>query len=107
MYNGCYTNEREIMQIEKLHKDIKDLMETNEDLSVFHSGGGCEHLAYKGWLINAEEENGDFDYDVTKINLNTFLTFGDYQDDINYFFYATLEEGMKLIDKYNMKGEQY
>ena len=62
------------MQTEKLHKDIKDLIETNKDLSVFHSGGGCEHLAYKGWLINAEEENGDFDYDVTKINLNTFLT---------------------------------
>tara|TARA_R110002050_G_scaffold192389_1_gene327327 strand:+ start:738 stop:1037 length:300 start_codon:yes stop_codon:yes gene_type:complete len=96
----------EVMQIQKLHKDIKDLMETNEDLSVFHSGGGCEHLAYKGWLIN-EEKNGDFDYDITKINLNTFLTFGDYQDDINYFFFATLEEGMKLIEKYNMKGEQY
>ena len=40
------------MQTEKLHKDIKDLIETNKDLSVFHSGGGCEHLAYKGWLIN-------------------------------------------------------
>ena len=80
------------MQTEKLHKDIKDLIETNKDLSVFHSGGGCEHLAYKGWLINAEEENGDFDYDVTKINLNTFLTFGDYQDDINYFFHQHLKK---------------
>jgi|14_taG_2_1085336.scaffolds.fasta_scaffold09683_8 hypothetical protein len=119
MYNGCYTNEREIMKAKdfgterpkQLNKDIQDLIKTTEELTIFHSGGGCEHLAYKGWLINEGIiDNGivvDFEYDITTIKLNTILYFGDYQDDTNYSFSTTLEEGIKLIDKYNMKGEQY
>lgn len=110
MYNGCYTNERETMQTERLHKDIQDIMKVNEDLFTLHSGGGCEHLAYKGWLINEGViEDGivvDFDYDITKIKLNTILSFGDYDHDTdkNYTFQATILEGIELIDRYEMKG---
>ena len=34
--------------------------------------------------------------------------FGDYviEDDENYYFVATLKQGIKLIDKYNMIGSQ-
>ena len=99
------------METKELHKDIQNLMKKNKDLTSYHSGGGCEHLAYKVLIINDPTyHNGeliDFDYEIQNINFKTKLSFGDYQNDINYFFESTLEEGMKLIDKYNMKGEQY
>ena len=56
------------METKELHKDIQNLMKKNKDLTSFHSGGGCEHLAYKGWLINEPTyHNGeliDFDYEI-------------------------------------------
>ena len=102
--------EGETMQTKRLHKDIQNIMKVNEDLFTLHSGGGCEHLAYKGWLINEGiVENGlvvDFEYDLSTIEFNTVLYFGDYDHDTNknYGFRATILEGIELINRYEMKG---
>jgi hypothetical protein len=100
------------IQIKNLDLEIQKLIMANDKLSIFHSGGGCYHLAYRGWLINkAIYFDGvffDYDYEIQNIKLNDKLSFGDYviEDDENYYFVATLKQGIKLIDKYNMIGSQ-
>lgn len=75
-------------------------------LSYFHSGGGTMHFFYKGFLINSETENGDFENDLRKSTHYEKMYFGTYDETTheNIYFYNTLEGGIDFIDKYNLKG---
>ena len=66
-----------------MDKETKEFL-LSKEVSVYHSGGGCVHLYYKGWLINPNENVGSHEdsYALDKIKLGQEVVFSQVWNDM-------------------------
>ena len=80
------------------------------DFSIHHSGGGCEHLYYKGWIINkyyGESHEDTQDFNNIKLDDlcqwgNVWNDFGEYQ-----YFFNSLQQGVAFVNAYKISGSEF
>ena len=94
-----------------MDKETKEFLLSN-DVSVWHSGGGCVHLYYKGWIINPNENVGSHEdsYALDSIKLGQEVVFSQVWNDMGgdeVHFFNDLENGFKFINQYQIFGDQF
>jgi len=94
-----------------MDQETKDFLLDN-GVSVYHSGGGCVHLYYKGWIINPNESVEGIDdlYALDQVRLNREVVFSQVWNDMGgdeTHFFNDLENGFKFINQYQIFGDQF
>ena len=94
-----------------MDQETKDFLLDN-GVSVYHSGGGCVHLYYKGWIINPNESVEGIDdlYALDQVKLNREVVFSQVWNDMGgdeTHFLNDLENGFKFINQYQIFGDQF
>tara|TARA_R110002012_G_scaffold317685_1_gene534581 strand:+ start:730 stop:1104 length:375 start_codon:yes stop_codon:yes gene_type:complete len=79
----------------------KEAFLNNKNVEIYHSGGGCVHYFYKGFLIDAQDH--EILHEVKKYSLNTKCYFGYWDGEKQFGFDATLEEGVELLEMLDFK----
>ena len=73
----------------------------NKNVSVYHSGGGCVHYYYKGFLIDSQDH--EILHQVEKYSLDTECYFGYWDGEKQFGFSATLKDGVELLEMLDFK----
>jgi hypothetical protein len=79
----------------------KEAFLNEKEVSSFHSGGGCLHYFYKGFLIDSQDEN--LLHEIEKYSLETECYFGYWDGEKQFGFSATLKDGVELLEMLNFK----
>lgn len=94
----------------KMDKETKQFL-LDHSFTVWHSGGGCIHLLYKGWILNSYYGEGHDDmYALDKIKMSDLLQWGQVWNDDGgneTYFINTLKEGKEFVDQYNIDGDKF
>jgi len=73
----------------------------NKNVEVYHSGGGCVHYYYKGFLIDSQSH--EILHQVEKYSLDTECYFGYWDGEKQFGFSATLKDGVELLEMLDFK----
>ena len=73
----------------------------NKNVAVYHSGGGCVHYYYKGFLIDSQAH--EILHQVEKYSLDTECYFGYWDGEKQFGFSATLKDGVELLEMLDFK----
>tara|TARA_Y100000401_G_C8275957_1_gene200864 strand:- start:46 stop:471 length:426 start_codon:yes stop_codon:yes gene_type:complete len=73
----------------------------NKNVEIYHSGGGCVHYYYKGFLIDSQSH--EILHQVEKYSLDTECYFGYWDGEKQFGFSATLKDGVELLEMLDFK----
>jgi hypothetical protein len=73
----------------------------NKNVEIYHSGGGCVHYYYKGFLIDSQDH--EILHQVEKYSLDTECYFGYWDGEKQFGFSATLKDGVELLEMLDFK----
>jgi len=73
----------------------------NKNVEIYHSGGGCVHYFYKGFLIDSQDH--EILHEVDKYSLKTECYFGYWDGEKQFGFSATLKDGVELLEMLDFK----
>jgi hypothetical protein len=73
----------------------------NKNVEIYHSGGGCVHYFYKGFLIDSQDH--ETLHEVEKYSLKTECYFGYWDGEKQFGFSATLKDGVELLEMLDFK----
>ena len=73
----------------------------NKNVEIYHSGGGCVHYFYKGFLIDSQDH--EILHEVEKYSLDTECYFGYWDGEKQFGFSATLKDGVELLEMLDFK----
>jgi hypothetical protein len=79
----------------------KEAFLNNKNVEIYHSGGGCVHYFYKGFLIDSQDH--EILHEVKKYSLETECYFGYWDGEKQFGFSATLKDGVELLEMLDFK----
>ena len=79
----------------------KESFLNNKNVEIYHSGGGCVHYYFKGFLIDSQDH--EILHEVEKYSLETECYFGYWDGEKQHGFSATLKDGVELLEMLDYK----